>query len=58
MRQHILDNVSQRLIGDGLRVTERFRIEGDTLFVESAPAPSITFPGKTDYRRIVWQREK
>jgi hypothetical protein len=35
-----------------------FRIEGDKLFIESAPAPSIVFPGKTDFRRIVWEREK
>jgi len=28
------------------------------LFIESAPALSIVFPGKTDYRRIVWEREK
>jgi hypothetical protein len=35
-----------------------FRIEGDKLFIETAPAPSILFPNKTDFRRIVWQREK
>lgn len=34
-----------------------YRIEGDKLFIESAPAPSIIFPGKTDFRRIVWERE-
>lgn len=43
---------------NGTEQRRHFRIEGDTLFVESAPAPSITFPGKTDYRRLVWQREK
>jgi hypothetical protein len=32
------------------------RIEGDKLFIESAP--SIVFSGKTDFRRIVWEREK
>ena len=26
--------------------------------IESEPAPSIVFPGKTDFRRIVWEREK
>ena len=36
----------------------RFRIEDDTLFIESAPAPSIVFPGATDFRRIVWKRER
>jgi lipocalin-like protein len=35
-----------------------FRIEGDKLFIETAPAPSIVFPGKTDFRRIVWERER
>lgn len=35
-----------------------FRIAGEKLFVETATAPSIVFPGKTDVRRIVWQREK
>ena len=36
----------------------RFKVDGDTLFIESAPAPSLLFPGKTDFRRIVWQRER
>ena len=35
-----------------------FRIEGDKLFIESAPGPSILYPGKTEFRRIVWEREK
>ncbi len=35
-----------------------FRIQGDKLFIESAPAPGIVSPGKTDFRRIVWEREK
>jgi hypothetical protein len=35
-----------------------FRVEGDKLFIESAPAPSIIFPGKTDFRRIVWERDR
>lgn len=34
----------------------RFRLDGDKLFIESAPAPSITSPGKVDFRRIVWER--
>jgi hypothetical protein len=30
-----------------------------TMHVERNPirAPSIVFPGKTDFRRIVWERE-
>lgn len=43
---------------NGKEQRRRFRIDGDKLFVESAPAPSILFPGKVDFRRIVWQRER
>lgn len=43
---------------NGTEQRRHFRIEGDKLFIESAPAPSILFPGKTDFRRIVWEREK
>ena len=43
---------------NGTEQRRHYRIEGDNLFIESAPAPSIVFPGKTDYRRIVWVREK
>jgi hypothetical protein len=42
----------------GTEQRRHFRIEGDRLFIESAPAASILFPGKTDFRRIVWEREK
>lgn len=38
---------------NGTEQRRHFRIEGDKLFIESAPAPSIVFPGKTDFRRIV-----
>ena len=43
---------------NGTEQRRHFRIEGDKLFIESAPAPSILYPGKTDFRRIVWEREK
>jgi hypothetical protein len=43
---------------NGTEQRRHFRIEGDKLFIESAPAPSIVYPGKTDFRRIVWEREK
>jgi hypothetical protein len=43
---------------NGTEQRRHFRIEGDKLFIESAPAPSILFRGKTDFRRIVWEREK
>ena len=43
---------------NGTEQRRHFRLEGDKLFIETAPAPSIVFPGKTDFRRIVWEREK
>jgi len=43
---------------NGTEQRRHFRIEGNKLFIESAPAPSILFPGKTDFRRIVWERDK
>ena len=43
---------------NGTEQRRHFRIEGDRLFIESEPAPSILYPGKTDFRRIVWEREK
>jgi Lipocalin-like domain len=43
---------------NGTEQRRHFRIEGDKLFIESAPAPSIVYPGKTDFRRIVWEREE
>ncbi len=43
---------------NGTEQRRHFRIQGDKLFIESEPAPSIVFPGKTDFRRIVWEREK
>jgi hypothetical protein len=43
---------------NGTEQRRHFRIEGDRLFIESAPGPSIVAPGRTDFRRIVWQREK
>jgi hypothetical protein len=43
---------------NGTEQRRHFRIEGDKLFIESAPAPSMLFPGKTDFRRIIWEREK
>jgi lipocalin-like protein len=43
---------------NGSEQRRHFRVERGKLFVESAPAPGIVFPGKTDFRRIVWEREK
>jgi lipocalin-like protein len=43
---------------NGSEQRRHFRLQGDKLFIESAPGPSILYPGKTDFRRIVWEREK
>jgi hypothetical protein len=43
---------------NGTEQRRHFRLDGDKLFIESEPAPSIVFPGKIDFRRIVWEREK
>jgi hypothetical protein len=42
---------------NGTEQRRKFRFEGDRLIIESVPAPSLLFPGKVDYRRIVWERE-
>ena len=42
---------------NGTEQRRHFRIEGDRLLIESVPAPSIVAPGRTDFRRIVWERE-
>ncbi len=51
-------DVSRNEVWNGTEQRRHFRIEGDKLFIESAPAPSILFPGRTDFRRIVWEREE
>jgi Lipocalin-like domain len=43
---------------NGTEQRRHFRVEGDRLFIESAPAPSLLFPGKVDFRRVVWEREE
>ncbi len=43
---------------NGTEQRRHFRIEGDRLYIESAPAPSVSVPGKIDFRRVVWEREK
>jgi hypothetical protein len=41
---------------NGTEQRRHFRMEGDRLLIDSAPGPSIVSPGRTDLRRIVWQR--
>jgi hypothetical protein len=43
---------------NGTEQRRHFRIEGDRLFIETAPAPSILSLGQSDFRRVVWAREK
>ena len=43
---------------NGTEQRRHYRIDGDNLFIESAAAPSMVLPGKTDFRRLVWVREK
>jgi hypothetical protein len=42
---------------NGSEQRRRFRIEGERLSIETAPAPSLVFSGRIDQRRIVWERE-
>jgi hypothetical protein len=51
-------DVSWNELWSGTEQRRHFRIEGDRLFIETEPAPSIIFPGKTDYRRLEWERDK
>ena len=50
-------DVSWNEAWNGTEQRRKFRLEGGRLNIESAPAPSLLFPGKVDYRRIVWERE-
>jgi hypothetical protein len=51
-------DISWNEIWNGTEQRRHYRVEGDRLLIDSAPAPSITNPGKTDFRRLVWEREK
>jgi lipocalin-like protein len=54
----VIPDVSWNEEWNGTEQRRHFKIEGDRLLIESAPAPSILFPGKKEVRRIVWEREK
>jgi hypothetical protein len=43
---------------NGTEQRRRYRFEGEHLLIESVPGPSILFSGKTDFRLIVWERDK
>ena len=42
---------------NGTEQRRHFRIDGNKLFIEAAPGPSILHPGRTAIGRIVWERE-
>jgi hypothetical protein len=50
--------VSWNQAWNGSEQRRHFRIEGHRLFIETVPAPSIIFPGKTDFRRIVLEPDR
>jgi hypothetical protein len=54
----ILVEVSWNEDWNGTEQRRKFRIEGNRLIFESAPELSIAGPAKTDFRRIVWERDK
>src|SRR5262245_57468383 len=43
---------------NGTEQRRYFKIDDDKLVVETAPAPSITHPGKTAVAKLVFEREK
>ena len=43
---------------NGTEQRRHFKIEGNKLFVETAPGPSLLFPGKTSFGRLVFERDK
>lgn len=43
---------------NGTEQRRHFRIQEDRLLIESAPGPSIVYPGTTDFRRIAWKRDE
>ena len=51
-------DVSWNEAWNGTEIQRVFRIEGDKLFVETAPAPSFNFPGKTSVVTAIFDRDK
>ena len=51
-------DVSWNEAWNGTEQRRHYRIEDDRLFIDTVPGPSIVFPGKTDFRRLVWERDK
>jgi hypothetical protein len=51
-------DVSWNETWSGTELKRHVRLEGDKLFIETAPAPSPLFPGKTSVAKLVFEREK
>jgi Lipocalin-like domain len=51
-------DVSWNEAWNGTEVRRTFRLEGGKLFVETVPAPSYNFPGKTSVVTAAFEREK
>jgi hypothetical protein len=43
---------------NGTEIRRVFKLEGDKLFVETAPAPSFNFPGKTSVVTAIFDRDR
>ena len=43
---------------NGTEQRRHFQIEGNRLFVDTAPGPNPVFPGKTSFGRLVFERDK
>ncbi len=43
---------------NGTEQRRHFKIEGEKLFVETAPGPNPVLPGKTSFGRLVFERDK
>ena len=43
---------------NGSEQKRKYKIEGDRLIIDSAPGPSVLFPDRTSFARLVWQRDK
>ena len=51
-------DVSWNEAWNGTEQRRHFKIEADKLFVETAPGPSLLFPDKTSFGRLVFERDK
>ena len=43
---------------NGSEQKRKYKIEGDRLIIDSAPGPSVLFPNRTAFARLVWDRDR